>query len=523
VSYAVPVVSATSGGTLQTQGGSIITLSGSQFGPSSLTGAATRQALGSTLLLTYGGYNSTDCNVSSSSSAVCASVSGMGNLLDVALTVANQRSATLPGAVSYTLPAITSITCQSTLSALVPTTGCWLNIDGTNFGPIGAQNVVTASLRSSSVSMSLVNCSLTTAHSRIQCWAPPGVGTSYAAIVNVALRQNVTSVSTVSFTAPVITSLSGAVTSSTQGGGNVTITGESFGPVGTVVTVTYDSGPNVYSPSCSVAVAHTVIVCPVLPGVGSGLRWTVTVGGQSATSAATTAYNAPTIVSVVSSPVTATAGQGNFTLVGADFGPASPQIATTVTYSNAVFGTVYSATGCLALNHSAMRCFYAAGVGVNFSFTATVGGLSSARFGTTIRYAQPVVIGVSGGPFGTIGGDNIIVQVGCAALAGGGLLSMANRKRTHVQGSSFGFSTLVTLPAIGVNYGSLAAFQGSGAMELQAVGCSRVSDTTLSCTMVGGVGSGWYISVSTASQTGVSATGLGGYPRPVLRVTPSNP
>ncbi len=56
-----------------------------------------------------------------------------------------------------------------------------------------------------------------------------------------------------------------------------------------------------------------------------------------------------------------------------------------------------------------------------------------------------------------------------------------------------------------VSYGT------TGIFEAAALNCSRLSDSSATCVTVGGVGAGWFVRVSVASQDGVSGVGLGAF------------
>ena len=140
---------------------------------------------------------------------------------------------------------------------------------------------------------SAANCTVVSDDAWMECQSVPGVGGG--AGVSVAVQGLTYSTPVVGYGSPCLTSVSGvgAAGGSTVGGEEVVLMGENFGPVGTTLDyVMYGAGviPGV-SPfvssgvvytaaSCSVSVAHVTIRCLTSAGVGSGLVWSVSIGGQ---------------------------------------------------------------------------------------------------------------------------------------------------------------------------------------------------------------------------------------------------
>ena len=191
-----------------------------------------------------------------------------------------------------------------------------MELNGSDFGPADpVNNLVTATYNSSASGRALlfsaVNCTVQVAHTTVWCWAVAGVGAAFAWTLKVALYTGVSSLQhglLLSYAGPNITSLSGALPMQTQGGELVRVAGTNFGPPGTPVTVWYGSaaGGNAYRPTCNVS-DHTLVQCTTEPGVGAGLVWNLTVGGQWAVAAQSpTAYVPPTVTSVVLASPTST-------------------------------------------------------------------------------------------------------------------------------------------------------------------------------------------------------------------------
>jgi hypothetical protein len=404
-----------------TSAGTLVTVLGANLGPdNSATGNASITKLGLVQRLQYGPYEATGCSVSlGGTKMVCATVDGVGASLAATVTVGNQPVSPAGLALRYRFPTLTALACvqpNGTRGAVMPTTGCDLEASGTDFGPIVAVNAPNMSLRGPYATLGTQNCSVTVAHTTVRCWLAAGVGASYVATLNVAQRVNVTNASLLlSFAGPTISALSGALNMRTAGGENVTLTGSWFGPAGTPVTVQYGSAGNMYNASgCSVTAEHTEIVCATVAGVGANLTWSVTVGLQTASSAPLmTSYIAPTVDGASSTPVpAATIGGSQVTLSGQNLGPASPQLAFAVTYYAALFpSVVYNATGCSGA-HTTLTCTLSTGVGASLVFSVQVGRQNASAFSSSVRYATPSVVNVSGAaPFNTAGGESATVTV----------------------------------------------------------------------------------------------------------------
>jgi hypothetical protein len=127
----------------------------------------------------------------------------------------------------------------------------------------------------------------------------------------------------------------------TNGSQTITFTGSNFGPAGSNPVVVYGARyefPCTYVPVLGAA-AHTTVTCLSAQGVGSGLPWTLTVGGQAAAStiANSLTYGLPVITGVTAGSAGVnpqsldTYGHELLTISGYNFGPASIGASTTVT------------------------------------------------------------------------------------------------------------------------------------------------------------------------------------------------
>ena len=296
---------------------------------------------------------------------------------------------------------------------------------------------MTATYSSSTTVYTAVNCTVRVAHLTVWCWAVPGVGTGFVWSVNVALYTNVSSNGLrLSYISPSVTSLTGALTMQTYGGELVTLIGANFGPAGTPLTAGYGVSGNVYAAACTMTNPHTQLLCTTAPGVGYGLVWTLTVGGQTITVPGTpTQYAQPSVSDVQLISPTSTTGGVSLTVVGRNLGVPNAQIAPSLVYAPAAFPNLtYFATRCNAtVNGSSLICLTAAGVGVNLAFQVTVGGQSSSWLPTSRAYQTPSVSSVLGGPFATIGNQLFTVQVRGSNLCVCLLRCTAHRARMRMR------------------------------------------------------------------------------------------
>ena len=122
-------------------------------------------------------------------------------------------------------------------------------------------------------------------------------------------------------------------------GNTVTITGTNLGTSGSVLSATYgpDGSTTKYGPvSCSVVTLGTVVRCTIGLGVGTDLKFVITVDSV-ASSASSDSYSfaAPTITGITTSLTLATGGGTTAIIAGDHFGP-SPHTDLIVTYGPSV-------------------------------------------------------------------------------------------------------------------------------------------------------------------------------------------
>jgi hypothetical protein len=329
-------VAVTGGGTIPTNplGASFI-VTGFNFGPTAVAGTGTIGIVTTTLRLSYGQpgaegtYLTATCTANTQTSATCAAQPGVGGglsfvLQNTLLLAGNvwpqgvQSSAayapTSP-AVSYTPPFVSALRAPAVADTRG---GAIFIVNGTNLGPMGTTTL------SALYSMDLVGTTqprftttscvvLAPGHLSASCAMAAGVGSGFSVLLSV-LNQPAAAAfaSTLAYSLPQILtpflSGSGLTTMSTQGGAQVIVTGNFFGPAGlllpnltTVVSPTafygHTGALNYQATDCVVTVAHTQLTCLSAPGVGAALVWKVVAGGQSSavSSAKTTSYAPPTI------------------------------------------------------------------------------------------------------------------------------------------------------------------------------------------------------------------------------------
>lgn len=298
--YSPPTLSSISPASGPTAGGTVVTATGTNFGPA-----------GTPATVTVGGVNATDVMVLGHTTLTFKTPPGVGTNKAVVIFVGGQSNTPL-NIWSYQPPSLVDIAPESG-----PTTGgTVVTAIGNNFGPAGTPaSVMVGSVPATNVTV--------TGHSTLTFTTPPGTG------VNVNLTITVGGQSSMaqplwSYQAP---SVSGVTPGSgpTSGGTAITITGANFGPAGTPAAVTI----NGISATDVNVVGHTSLTCTTPPGAGANRNVVVSVSGQSSTPAPVWSYLAPVIFDI--SPSSGPTGGGNTViLTGENFGPTGTAVAVTV-------------------------------------------------------------------------------------------------------------------------------------------------------------------------------------------------
>eukprot|EP00457_Paulinella_chromatophora_P000003 gb/GEZN01000003.1/.p1 GENE.gb/GEZN01000003.1/~~gb/GEZN01000003.1/.p1 ORF type:complete len:6228 (-),score=473.22 gb/GEZN01000003.1/:302-18958(-) len=266
--YDAPQISTILPINVSTGGGTNITLTGSNFGPSSLMAS---------IAVTVGDFGACVVKEASQSQIICTTPPGQGNPL-VTMAV-NSAVSTLANSVNlvYAAPTISAIKILTTL----PTTGATqIAINGTNFGLAGSS---TRKIRVGDPSLNMFCLEVAGGtHTYIRCTMPSGVG---AVDVVVSVSSKLSNTLKVTYDGPVIQPPSGlnttalvAVSVPTSGKEILTIYGINFGAA-LADWRTTDRSVKMGSSACVVVSwIDTVITCSMPAGQGSSLKVFVTVG-----------------------------------------------------------------------------------------------------------------------------------------------------------------------------------------------------------------------------------------------------
>lgn len=219
LSYAAPAISSVSSAgepfdALPTEGNSMITLTGHDFGPENIavTMIYRNERLSNLASVVY---TTKDCNVTVAHTEVkCRNLPGVGYNHSYSVTVDDQVSNRSVDVSSYARPEIDSVSVDGSLQ-LDGAGGETVTITGTNFGPQVTANKINATyVTSADYASPLVgalylarDCVVTTAHTVIHCTTVSGVGTDHQWRVFAGGQASRQSVDRTSYDAPVITQL----------------------------------------------------------------------------------------------------------------------------------------------------------------------------------------------------------------------------------------------------------------------------------------------------------------------------
>ena len=183
--------------------------------------------------------------------------------------------------------------------------------------------------------------------------------------------------------------------------------------------------------NCSMVVPHVALACTASAGAGSGLVWSLVIGGQSNVPA-TTAYATPSVRALTlrnpsGQPVehASTSGGTILSIDGVSFGPPVRTLATCQAEipQNSIPQAVLNTSGCLApplvqfgptgiefdianasvVNDSSIRVPLPAGLGTGLRVTVVRGGQSSPPSITSFSYERPTLLGISPQNASTVG------------------------------------------------------------------------------------------------------------------------
>jgi hypothetical protein len=375
------------------------------------------------------GYSSSDCLVTEAHSEVtCTIPSGVGDRLRWQVQLGNKKTPIFPPITedsysSFIAPNIISIAGGNNLATQG---GESVTLTGTNFGSMADFSKLFIYYGPVGETKYLPVCSMTVAHSEIVCSSTPGSGGNHEWSIVASGLSSAPSTDLTNYKAPVMISLSGpgALEAKTQGGQQVYITGENFGPFvdGTsggpsAISVAYgDDGVMQFTAvSCEVTTPHEAITCLTGEGYGLNHQWTVEINNQvSVPYAANSSYGVPIVFSYEGNGASASVTQGGSEVVieGRNFGSAADNQIDMIVYVSPD-GTVFDATSnCgITIDHAEITCLTVAGAGTNLRWRVTIAGQDS-EFPTT-TYAEPVIYGfrssVATMNGNSAGGEDIVI------------------------------------------------------------------------------------------------------------------
>jgi large repetitive protein len=333
-SYSPPSISSISPTSAATAGGSVITLTGSNFGVAGAT-------------VTVNGTNAPLVALSHSSVRVTLPP-GQGNPATVQIIVEAQTASST--AFGYAAPVLSSISAASKPTA----GGVAITLSGSNFG-------LSPSVIIGGVSATITG---TPTYTQLVATLPPGQGTGN--LVRVIAAGQVSNSLTLDYDAPVISSIS-AASKPTAGGVAITLSGSNFG-LSPSVTIGGVSATVTGTPT------HTQVVATLPPGHGTGKLVRVTAAAQVSNSL-TLDYDAP-LISSVTATSRPTAGNVPITLQGSNFG-----ISPSVTLQGTQLSVIQS-------SHSSIVCTLPPGQGTR-SLVVTASLQNSPFF--SFSYDPPLI------------------------------------------------------------------------------------------------------------------------------------
>jgi large repetitive protein len=489
--YTSPVVTSVSPSTGFTQGGSLITLTGTNFGNGSDINIVTS--------VTLDGRN---CLLQSSPAFFSSKIifflpKHQGQGLDIVVTVGGQSSA--PAQFSYSPPQITAVT------PTVGVIGQNLTLTGVSFGQVNGQ-----------VSVGNIDCPvLLQTDTQVVCSIPPGQGTinSVRYVLDVTVFSQGSSFN-FAYTAPTISSMV-PVSGSTQGGTAILLLGTNFGSSQATGSVIFNGVA-----ATILSWNYTTITLLSVAGEGTNVQVNVIAGSQTS-SQLFYSYNGP-VVNSVSPNRGPTSGGIVITVTGTNFGGVSTPPSVTIG------GSICSLINYTA--HFSVLCSLPAGTGLSKSVMVTAySQISPAN--SLFSYDPPSltelnaqgahstqggnVVSIVGTNFGTTGtasiGGTVCVPVSsgwssslivCIAPAGQGLnlsvvVTVASQSSSQFLGYSYDAPVVSSFsPASGPTQGGVAlTILGSNlgtvaSVKIGGVTCTSpaASHTQIICSV--GIGSG---------------------------------
>ena len=422
---AISLISDMNGGALNataTEGGSMMLLTGRNFGPTMARMSAAGMSEGAITLtasIQSGGVAASSSYVFSmpctmyrvsphdNTAMNCTVPAGISSNLGAVVTievdyggglgVSSCTTALSASKMSYGVPVVNSI---STATGLPTAGGSAVTISGSNFGAKGVEyNLVTALMNNAYFS-STINCAVTTAHTAVSCTAASGIGSNVDWTLSVGGQTSAVVSGQSSYGIPTISSVTSSESFATSGGVSFTLLGTNIGDDIMHIVVTY--GPTTgseYVASCSIEVAHTTLKCLSSAGVGSDLKFKVMVAAQESSIKDTSLrYKSPVIsgLSGAGTSFASTSGGDIVYITGSNFGPLSTSMSDiVVTYGEAA--SEFTAVSCHVLSASTkIQCLTAVGTGKGHGWRVSIASQLSDIFAGDTSYAPPTVSSFDG-------------------------------------------------------------------------------------------------------------------------------
>ena len=380
-------------------------------------------------------------------------------------------------------------------------------------GATPAATAITATYGPRGVEYAATGCSVLVANTVVRCVTTAGVGSGHIWTV-IADGWPGVSTTTTAYFAPDVTAVVRAAAppvGATEADQGLTTAGEPVlvnctdcGPAAAVVTLRYGRTPAEHGvQACTWVVPQVQLRCATTAGVGSGLVWQLTVGGQSSDAFNGSAVHyAPPTITAVAAPRLDTGGHDIISLTGTNFGPAGTSelvVTYAVNLTAASGGSValYTATNCTTgatTPHTGITCNAAPGVGCNLTVAVAVAGQGSppaSAATASLCYKPPVLGGLAG-----MGKDGGNTQGGQQVILTGSQFGPVTPLLPD------GTPTGPSLPAAYYAHPATWADSGSTGARYTAAGCFvAVAGTKMVCATAPGVGAGLVWRVEVGGQT----------------------
>jgi hypothetical protein len=390
-SFAPPVITEISGvgaRDANTDGGQVFVLRGSNFGdatlnllPGAMIAGGAVPANAAIRSVRYGDiptleYDPTvNCTIDRPEIIICRTTEGSGRNYSVSINIGGQ-TATLGRhnsifSISYAAPVISSFEGPGARDA--NTQGNMeVRINGYNFGnniaKVSAKYIDAVQIPSDftgvlpgidgqlTYPLSPTSCRLDSQnpHRVMYCTLVPGGGSAISWRVTVSGQES--TAPTTSYAVPEITGVAlenGRQYASSEGGEVVVLTGRNFGLQSLIQQVRYGPTGSEYHCTNFTYIGHTVLKAVLVPGIGSGLVFTVMVADQlSQPSLGSISYAPPEIVSIVPNTFLTSEFGAIATIVGRNFGLLDPNVEVMVAFGNTPDNTFVARTQVLRSDQS---------------------------------------------------------------------------------------------------------------------------------------------------------------------------